>query len=157
MVVGVHIVKIKLKKKMYLYLKEIYNIIIHPKFEWCKNKTYLPFDFVIEDYKLIIELDGNQHFYQVMDWKNPEENYLTDIYKMTKALENNYSIIRIRQYDFQFINFNWKLLITQFIKKYNKPTTIFIFKNNNVYEKYIHSIKNISEIIIVESDKFYIK
>ena len=27
-----------------------------------KNNRYMPFDFVLEDYKIIIELDGEQHF-----------------------------------------------------------------------------------------------
>jgi hypothetical protein len=31
----------------------------------CKNKTYLPFDFVLEENKIIIELDGIQHFEQI--------------------------------------------------------------------------------------------
>ena len=28
------------------------------KVEWCKNKTYIPYDFCISEYKIIIELDG---------------------------------------------------------------------------------------------------
>jgi len=43
-------------KKFYPTLKRQYKV------EWCKNKLYLPFDFVIEDLNIIIELDGEQHF-----------------------------------------------------------------------------------------------
>ena len=146
--------KNKTEKKMYLYFKKIYNITVHPKFNWCKNKIHLPFDFLINDYNLLIELDGNQHFFQVMNWKSPEDNYLTDIYKMKKAIENMYSIIRIRQHDFKYQNFDWKSLLTHYIKKYNEPTSIFIFKNKNVYNNYINEIKDKCKIIIVESDKF---
>lgn len=32
------------------------------KFEWCKKIKHLIFDFVIEERKLIIEVDGIQHF-----------------------------------------------------------------------------------------------
>jgi len=28
----------------------------------------------LEDYKLIIELDGIQHFEQISNWESPEEN-----------------------------------------------------------------------------------
>ena len=35
------------------------------KVGWCKNKKHLPFDFVIEERKIIIELDGKQHFEQI--------------------------------------------------------------------------------------------
>lgn len=147
------ICKNKTEKIMLTYLKKQHNILFQPKFNWCIDKTYLPFDFLIGDCNLLIELDGNQHFYQVMNWKSPEENYTTDIYKMKMAIENMYSIIRIRQYDFKYKNFNWKALLTHYIKKYRKPTAIFIFKNNNVYEKYISEIKTTCEIIIVNSDE----
>lgn len=62
-----------------------------------KIKRHLPFDFVLETYKLIIELDGKQHFEQVSNWCDPEETLKTDNYKNQMAIENNYSIIRISQ------------------------------------------------------------
>lgn len=45
------------------------------RFEWCRkldNKRYMPFDFVLEDYKIIIELDGELHFKQISNWKSPK-------------------------------------------------------------------------------------
>jgi hypothetical protein len=57
----------------------------------------LPFDFVIDEYKLIIELDGSQHFDQVSNWKTPEISQLKDKYKMLRAWNNGYSIIRLLQ------------------------------------------------------------
>lgn len=32
-------------------------------FEWCKIKRKLPFDFYLEDYNAVIEVNGSQHYY----------------------------------------------------------------------------------------------
>jgi very-short-patch-repair endonuclease len=139
--------KNKTEKMIHLYLNNIYDVAIHPKFNWCKNINYLPFDFLIDKYKLLIELDGDQHFFQVMNWKSPEENFKTDIFKINKAIENNYSIIRIRQYDFKYNNYDWKNILIQYIKMYDNPTVIFISKKINIYDKYIDDLKNKCKII----------
>ncbi len=50
------------------------NIKHQFKANWCKNpitNKYLPFDFVLENHKIIIELDGAQHFRQVANWTSP--------------------------------------------------------------------------------------
>ena len=87
----------KSEKKLYEILSEKYKIVRQFKLESCKDKSYLPFDFCIPELKIIIELDGNQHFKQVMNWKSPEENFKRDIFKMEKALVEGYTIIRIYQ------------------------------------------------------------
>jgi hypothetical protein len=64
------------------FLEEQYsNIISQPKFEWCKSKRCLPFDFLLEDFKIILEVDGRQHFVQVGNWGSPEENQGNDTFK----------------------------------------------------------------------------
>jgi very-short-patch-repair endonuclease len=99
----------KTEKKLYEYLKPIYPTIIKEfKQDWCKNINCLPFDFCIPEYKIIIELDGRQHFVQVSTWKSPEEQQITDNFKMEKANENGYSVIRIIQEDILFDTFDWK-------------------------------------------------
>ncbi len=77
------------------------------KVEWCKNKTYLPFDFVIELYKIIIEVDGPQHFIQIQNWHPPEEIQNNDKYKMECANKNGYSVIRITQEDVFYDTYDW--------------------------------------------------
>ena len=75
-----------------------YDIIHDRSFEWCINNTKPKrYDFIIEELKCIIELDGLQHFKQVMNWNSPEEQLKTDIFKNKKAMENGYSIIRVYQ------------------------------------------------------------
>jgi very-short-patch-repair endonuclease len=63
------------------------------------SKDKLRFDYCIEQYKLIIELDGMQHFAQVSSWQPPEYVQNRDKFKMNLALEHGYSIIRILQKD----------------------------------------------------------
>jgi very-short-patch-repair endonuclease len=128
----------KTEKKILEYLISIYpNIIKEYKVEWCKNKTYLPFDFVIPEYNIIIELDGLQHFKQIMNWKSPEENLITDKYKMKCANDNNYSIIRILQEDVFYDKYDWYNELIQNIEKIKNEEiiqNIYMCKNN----EYIH-------------------
>ena len=86
---------------------KLLNYLLHPfpkissqfKQEWCKKTRYLPYDFCIPDLKLIIELDGAQHFRQVHNWDSYTKTRSNDIFKMKCALENGYSIIRLLQED----------------------------------------------------------
>ena len=124
----------KTEQKLYEKLLLIYPELIQQyKVEWCKNITYLPFDFCIEEYKIIIELDGKQHFEQVSNWKPPEGNQERDKYKMICANDNNFSIIRILQEDVFYDTFDWVDEIKQSIQKIIDDKiiqNIFICKNN---------------------------
>ncbi|AYV84624.1 MAG: restriction endonuclease [Hyperionvirus sp.] len=125
----------KTENKLYKYLEATYERVIEKqkKFEWCKNKTFLPFDFCIEQFKLIIELDGMQHFKQISNWQSPEEAREKDKYKMKCANEHEYSIIRIFQEDVWDDKNDWQNKLKNAIKKYDAPTNIFI---GDVYTKY---------------------
>jgi len=90
----------KTEYKLWLLLKEKYPTVKRQfKVEWCKKKRCLPFDFAIEELKLIVELDGDQHFKQIANWKSPELQLEDDIYKMKCANDNGYSIVRVMQKD----------------------------------------------------------
>lgn len=109
------------------------------KFGWCKNtetNSYLPFDFVIEEHKLIIELDGPQHFKQVSNWKSHELTQKIDKYKMKCANENNYTVIRLLQEDVLDDLNDWDSKLKNAIKKYDIPQKIYICSNDE-YDCYI--------------------
>lgn len=91
----------------------------------CKNINLLKFDFCIEKYKIIIEIDGRQHFAQVWDWTDPFVTQQTDIYKMTCANENGYTVIRLLQMDVWNDKNNWKFKLLMAIKGYSEPTNLF--------------------------------
>jgi very-short-patch-repair endonuclease len=89
-------------------LQPIYNNLQQQyKVDWCKNITYLPFDFVLEEQKIIIELDGRQHFEQVRNWDNPDKTQERDKYKMKQANNNGYSVIRLLQEDVYYDTYQW--------------------------------------------------
>ena len=116
----------KLKEK-YPLLKRQY------KAEWCKNKKHLPFDFAIEERKIIIELDGKQHFEQIGNWQSPEETKKNDLYKMKCANENVYSIIRILQKDVYKDKYDWLNELYNNIEKITMDgivQNIYMCKNN---------------------------
>jgi very-short-patch-repair endonuclease len=93
----------------------------------------LPFDFILEELKIIIELDGPQHFKQIMNWKSPEETRSGDIYKMKCANDNGFSVIRILQEDVYNDKYEWLSQLVVSIKKIveeNIVQNIYLCKNN---------------------------
>jgi very-short-patch-repair endonuclease len=83
------------------------NIVTQFKQNWCRKNKYLPFDLCIPKYKVIIELDGPQHFKQVKNWISPEQQFQTDKYKEKCANDNGYSVIRILQEDVLYDRYDW--------------------------------------------------
>jgi len=58
----------KTEDKLNKILSEKYpSLKCQYKVDWCKDKKYLPFDFTIEERKIIIELDGCCHFKQLLN------------------------------------------------------------------------------------------
>ena len=129
----------KTEGKLYKQLLELFPSTIYQfKQDWCKKTNYLPYDFCITDYKIIIELDGPQHFEQIMNWNSPEEQLKVDKFKEKCANENGYSIIRILQIDVLNDKYDWKTeLINNIenIKKDNIIQNIYMCKNNE-YESF---------------------
>ena len=123
----------KTETKLYNYLTDNcdLDIIQQQRFEWCKNKRELSFDFCIEEFKLIIELDGPQHFKQVSNWQSPEETQKNDKYKTKLANKHGYSVIRITQEDVWNDKNNWKKKLGKLIKKHSVVTNFFI---GEIYE-----------------------
>ena len=111
----------KTELKLYKWLKEKYpgrHIILQKTFDWCKsiNNRNLRFDFEVDN-KILIELDGPQHFKQISNWESPEIIKERDKFKIKCAIENGYSIIHIYQVDiFKNIN-NWDVKLDNIINE----------------------------------------
>jgi very-short-patch-repair endonuclease len=133
----------KTEFKFFEKIKEIYTSIKRQyKVEWCKNKTYMPYDFVIEELNIIIELDGEQHFKQISNWTSPDIQLKKDIYKMNCANNNGFSVIRILQIDVAKDNFDWVSEIQENILKIvtsKRQQNLFICKNNE-YSNHINLV-----------------
>lgn len=88
---------------------------------------------MLEEHKIIIELDGESHFKQVAKWKTFEHNRERDLYKMKCAQENGFSIIRILQEDVYFNKYDWLQELKDNINKIiedNRVQNIYMCKNN---------------------------
>ncbi len=109
---------------------------------WCLSETtgkQLRFDFRNDDLKLIIELDGRQHFEQVENWESPDIIQKRDFHKMRTAISNGYSVIHLLQSDVFSDRNNWSTQLKSHIKLYDVPTCIFIKSpTGNHYDIYEH-------------------
>ncbi len=130
---GCNICKNKTEKKLFdLLVKDYNDLECQYKREWCKNKItnkMLPYDFVLENEMIIIELDGRQHFEQCLNWSSPEEQNERDIYKMKCANEHGFSVIRLIQKDVWNDYIDWYKLL--------KDSIITITVNGCVENHYI--------------------
>jgi very-short-patch-repair endonuclease/uncharacterized C2H2 Zn-finger protein len=115
------------------------------KKNWCVNELsktnkYLPFDLCIPEHKIIIELDGIQHFQQVSNWSSPKEQFTNDKYKEKCANDNNYSVIRILQEDVLNDKYDWLTELSNAIEKIkhgDKFANVYLCKNGEYDAFYI--------------------
>lgn len=150
---GCVVCKHKTETLLYEYIVSIYNNVdVTPQFsnDWCTNigsgkkiKT-LPFDICINSLKIILEIDGDQHFPTnkcPRYWKkNYEEQYSRDIYKMLCANVHGYSIIRISQDDVWKNKFDWKEQIQSginYLKQCQTAENIYLCYDDNKYNIYL--------------------
>jgi hypothetical protein len=132
--------KRKTETKTYDFLKYKYSIISQPRYDWCKNpetNRHLPFDLECNN-RIIIEIDGAQHFRQVWNWKSPEEQNAKDNYKMECAIKNNMHIIRIYQEDIYNNRNKWDIKLLETITNLltiETPTIRYIGDVYNTYNK----------------------
>ena len=95
---------------------------VNKKKELKNGKYQYRHDFLItfnNKKKLIIELDGIQHYEQVSNWKGPFEQQIRDKYKEFKARKHKIPLIRCKQEDVLMDRNNWKKKLKKNLKKYN--------------------------------------
>jgi very-short-patch-repair endonuclease len=129
----------KTEAKLYEKIITIYpSLQTQFKQEWCKRIKHLPYDFCIPEYKIIIELDGVQHFTQIMNWSSPEEQFENDKFKEECANQNGYSVIRLLQEDVFYDTYDWvKELCDEIeeVKSSEVITNVYLCKNGE-YEQF---------------------
>jgi very-short-patch-repair endonuclease len=100
----------KTETKLFKYLKQSFDVLKNVKYDWCKSSVTnrkLEYDFVIPELRLIIELDGRQHFQQISNWKCPVDQLVSDVYKTNCANENGYKVIRLLQEEVLYNDSDW--------------------------------------------------
>ena len=125
----------KTEQKLYDELYKYYPLLTQQfKVEWCKYKNKLPYDFVLEDNKIIIELDGKHHFKDIISWNSTlKETHKNDIYKMKCANDNGYSVVRIFQPDVWNDLYDWLTELIDNIEKIKLEQlvqNVYMCKNN---------------------------
>jgi very-short-patch-repair endonuclease len=132
-------------------LKLQYKIIkFQPKFEWCKNTVTnrkLPFDFLVNK-NTIIELDGDQHFKNIKHWKSDSgKQQDRDNYKMERALDKGFSVIRILQERVWKDSDNWEEFLNNainFCEENKNPCIVIQEGTEDLYEN--HTVENFNKI-----------
>lgn len=104
------------------------------RFECLKNRK---FDIYIPSVNLIIEIDGDQHFRQVNNWKTPEAVHRSDVEKMTFAISRGISIIRFYQPDIWNNKLDWKDIIGSFD---TSITSILCCSTKDVYNGFTNDV-----------------
>jgi very-short-patch-repair endonuclease len=98
------------------------------------NKFY---DFYLPDHRMIIEIDGPQHFIQVSNWTSPEETLQNDIQKMSTAIAEGISVLRIYQPDIWANKIDWKTCIIDNLYIRSIPSITTIASNPEIYSRHL--------------------
>ena len=137
--------KNKSEAKMLEFLSSQYpNCKKQLRFDWCrfsKSNSIMPFDFGIN--KVLIELDGEQHFIQISNWDTPENVQAKDKEKIQKCMEQGYSIIHISQLDVWYDTYDWKTVIQEEIAiLQNQPPTCVFISSQDIYGNHCIGLQN---------------
>jgi very-short-patch-repair endonuclease len=140
----------KTEKKLFNYLATRYNTVRQFKLESCKRIKFLPFDICIPDLKVIIEMDGAQHFRQISNWLDPIKTLRRDVYKMNQAEKQGYKVIRVCQYTVSKASEEW--FLENIVAQIESPERdhVFISVNEDLYNKHIELYSNNEEINILD-------
>lgn len=112
------------------------------------NNSYKSYDFASKEEKIIIELDGEQHFFQICNWLPAKVTQERDIKKMEIALQHGYVVIRLYQPDVWCDKYDWEkklnLILNECFKKHECVIKYVECSNPEVNEVYLNYTKMFS-------------
>lgn len=134
--------KNKTEAKMLEFLKSYPECKTQIRFDWCRfsqTNNIMPFDFGVD--KILIEVDGEQHFQQISNWNSPESVQAKDVEKIQKCIKEGYSIIHINQVDVWNDVYDWRSVIQKEIEllKNEEASCVFI-SSTAIYQSHIMSL-----------------
>jgi very-short-patch-repair endonuclease len=124
----------KTEKKVGDYFNE-YDIKFITQYQFSELKRY--YDFCLPEFNLIIEIDGDQHFKQVGNWKSHEITLQNDIQKMKVAKEHGYSVLRIYQPDIWNEKVDWRQAILDNMYLRTIPDVTCISSIPEIYNNHV--------------------
>ena len=150
---GCPLCKHKTEANLVLFFKNRnYHTTTQFTIDTCRGKTnkLLQFDMLLEEFKIIIELDGPQHFKEVSNWGQPDIK--KDIYKMRKADANGYKVIRISQEDVYKYDEGWleKYLLPEILSENRNHA--YIATKSGLYDQHIEMYISNELITLSDSD-----
>lgn len=117
------------------------------RYDWArfsKTNNIMPFDFGLGEEKILVELDGLQHFEQVANWGTPEEIREKDVEKMYKAVEAGYSVIHLFQPEVWSDEYDWKSVLKEQVEKLKKrkeeKTICMFISRRKVYDTHLSGL-----------------
>ncbi len=148
----------KTQSKLLEYLVPLFpETVTQYRPDWCKSPTtnrHLPFDFYIPSLRLIIELDGAQHFKQISNWDSCAITVKKDVYKMKCALKQGLSVLRILQEDVWVADDAWldeKLKPHLVLTAHAKYIFIVEPKDESIFNEHMQLLETDS-MPVLESD-----
>lgn len=100
-----------------LYLESLQiDYVQQKKFEDCADKRQLPFDFYLIDQNILIEYDGEQHYWAVFGEKSFQNTLKHDEIKNNYCKENDIPLLRIPYWE----KGNIEIIIDNFINNRQK-------------------------------------
>ena len=146
--------KKKTEAKVYAFLKlQDGEWTTQLRFPWCcfsNTGNVMPFDFGSISKKILIEVDGQQHFTQISNWDAPENVQVKDIEKIKYCVKEGFSIIHINQLDIWKETYDWKEVIQNEIRRLEElePQCSFI-SSKSMYEPHISKLDNTIRYTII--------
>ena len=123
------------------------------RFPWCRfsnTGNIMPFDFGSISKKVLIEVDGAQHFVQISNWIGPDSVQEKDIEKINYSIKEGFSIIHINQLDIWNNVYDWKKILQDQIQQLDgqEPQCLFI-SSNSVYDSHISKLADTISYTII--------
>ena len=123
------------EKELNRCLKNLgYSPIPQHKFKDCKDKRKLPFDYYIDQHRVLFEYDGEGHFQEIWGEKERKCCIYHDIIKNKYCLENNYILVRIPYTEMEYIETITANILNK-IKNGKIQSPQIIFVNPILYKK----------------------
>ena len=130
--------KNKTEGKVLSFLQTISSSIISQAiFPWCRNpKTnkLFKYDFYLPDLKLLLEVDGRQHYQQVSNWQAPEIQNERDLYKINQSILNGFTIIHMCQDEIWNDKINWEEQLRKELYLHPIPEFLIISQNETLHK-----------------------
>ena len=139
--------RLRTETKVLKYLREVYpHCKRQLRYDWArfsKTNSVMPFDFGLEEEKILVELDGIQHFEQVSNWDHPDNVRAKDVEKTVKAVEAGYSVIHIFQPEVWSDAYDWQVVLREQVEglKVGKEKARCVFvSRRDIYGEHIRGL-----------------